>query len=226
MRYSIFLLLLALNWGCTSTTNSSTDQPTGALFPTFYVRYLQAERQLKAEARFLQGDSAQIAKPVAMDKIFFDGGAMEQLPVELENPRYKSVRTGEFKPPYQFEFEQGDYKNTYSVDIPPIDSFTLVGPLSLKEGGNLQWSGSPLSAGESIVILISDAKGTTGVVNLKGPHSNTKTRIEPSTIKKLTVGDAQMYLVRKKDQVQTQESGRIVSSIEFYSDTKTVRITE
>lgn len=223
----LFLLLTGGIFACRSGSGegdpSAEPQP---LYANFFVRYLELERTLKAQASFRTGDSLATARPVAVEGgIAFQGSGMEQRELGQDLIRYHYQRSGDYRPPYTFRFtDPGGVRREYTIDLKPVAGFRVTPRISRSGGGAFSLSDGALEAGESLVVLITDARNQAASVTIEGPAAQQEHRIPSAPLAPLTPGRGQVYLVRKKT-TQLQE-GRLTVLLEgeFYSETLDIEI--
>ena len=185
-----------------------------------YVRYLEPDQKMEAEAVVYEKDSSNSNIPVSVDKgVFFEDGAMSKK--ELLNGQrisYKTSRKKKFDGSYSFKF---NFSSTDSlileVDQSPIDSFWVLGPVSRNKSAFINWISDPLLVDESLVVLFNDKTNSATSFELKGPSESKKFEIPPKTFENTEAGEVQYYLVKRKLSNTLKENLTIITNLEYYS---------
>lgn len=222
-KYFLLAISTILLWGCENNPDLSND----VLFEEYYVRYLEAEKELKAYATFLEGDSLKNAKP----KIFFGGVAFQNSGMEVRNLPKGVVK-------YRIKNDQVSYNNPFTfkyrneegetveerLKMKPLGDFFVKDPISLSKGMTLVINDGSLSEDEQLILLFSDEKNRAFSIPIMGPTDQIAYGLTSNQIKNLSEGKGQLYLVKKQNKLR-EENNRIISSnIEFYSKTLEIYI--
>lgn len=194
--------------------------PTPKLTADLYVRYLADNAEFTAQATFKEGDTIETARPKAMPGgVAFQNSGMEQRSIS-GIVRYEMKRRGPFNPPFIFSFnnEKGE-KQHLDVALNPIDSFYVKGQAVKTAGLTLGVNASPLAAGESLVVLLSDQAGQSASLKFAGPFNTQELFVPGSTFVALQPGKLQIYLVRTSTQTKDEPRQSLVAVGEYYSAT-------
>lgn len=229
-RYSILIPFLILGsmffFGCRST---QPQEKPNHLFAEFFVRYLQAEQELKAHASFYEGDTIKTAVPKSFaGGATFQGQSMEARNLPGGTIRYIYEQLGSYADTFQFSFKD-DFGQSRGIPVAmtPIDSFAVQGgQASRSTGMGLYARGGQLSRGESMVLLFSDENQKASTILLTGPSAGEAYRIPAAKVETLSPGKNTLYLVKKKRTVEKGDSLSILADIEFYTRTIEVEIVE
>ncbi|MEL7121400.1 MAG: hypothetical protein AAFO07_18275, partial [Bacteroidota bacterium] len=128
MKYTVVLssLLLILLFGCNSSTTS--EESNEKTFVSLYVRYLEAERDLKATATILQGSEIGNARSIkAAEPVFLNGQAMQERKLPEKIYRYTLQDNGLAYPQnfnYNFRLPNGQ-KNDIAVQMESVVNFSV-----------------------------------------------------------------------------------------------------
>lgn len=199
------------------------------LFAEFFVRYLQAEGQIKAHASFFEGDSIQSAVP----KAFAGGVAFQGIGMNVRNLpggtiRYTFEERGEYADTFLFRFQDGLGQNREAaLSMAPIDSFAVAGgQASRSTGMSLYASGGKLSPEERMVLFFSDADNKASTIMLSGPSAGDTYRIPAAKVETLRPGGHTLYLVKKKKTAIKGDTLSRVADIEYYTNTIDIEVVE
>lgn len=224
-NYLIVFFVLSLwgIWSCQQPTSEAA--PPSHLITDFYVRYLQAERQLKAYSSFFEGDSLPGATPVARENVRVGGMKMVQRHLPKGDIRYTLTRTTDFPEQFQLTYEDaGGDRREYTSALAPVPRFAFEGPVRLGAGATLVVEGAPLQENEELVLLFSSPDNKATSISLTGPSEDNIFRLDSAQLQALTAGPHQLYLVRKKRTTEEQSNGTIHSTLEFYTNTIAVTV--
>ncbi|MDX1667617.1 MAG: hypothetical protein R3350_10320 [Saprospiraceae bacterium] len=224
-RFLIFAFLWASLGSCQQEPPPSEAK---MIFADFFVRYLQTEQQLLAQATLMEGDSLGDTRPlVPSGGISFQGFEMEarQLPEGIV--RYALIRSSSYPDSLRFECSlDGDRGFTYNTAMSPVIDFRVDDPIIKEKGLNLTLAGPALQADQSLVLLFTDQDDKASSVTLSGPRESNRYLLPPEKISKLSPGPGQLYLVKKQRRVDRQGQRSVVSEIEFYTRNKDIVVVE
>lgn len=228
-RYSgrwVAFVILALATAC---QNGSDEQPPPHLFAELFVRYLQAEKELKATATFFEGDSIRTAAPKTMPGgVAFQGSGMEARPLPGGTVRYFLQRKGDYAAefPFSFKNDKGP-KQQYALSMTPIDTFYITEDKASKsQGMSLFARGGRLQPGESLVFLFSDARNQAFSFTLDGPSQGEEYQIPPIQLEGLQPGPHQLYLVKKKKTAERKPGLSVLADLEYYTRVAELEVVE
>lgn len=216
------LLLLGILTAC---KQKDTQVETPLQFVEVLVRFLAPENQYKAQIMFFEGDSLENAQPVQQfSGVSFQNQPMEEKVLDASMFRYERLQTGPYKSRQVFEFsEESGKKQQISIAMDPIVRFAIDTQLYQSKGGSLQLEDSGLEAGETLLLLLSDANGNTYSIEKAGPLAKIIS-LTPSDLQPVPAGTYELYLVKKQIR-EIKTANRIVfSTIEYYSALKTVQV--
>ena len=229
MKYTVVLtsLLLIFLFGCNSSTTS--DESNEKTFVSLYVRYLEAERDLKATATILQGSEIGNARSVkAAEPVFLNGQAMQERKLPEKIYRYTLQDNGLAYPQnfnYNFRLPNGQ-KNDIAVQMESVANFFVDSLCNKKEGLSLQLN-STFSAEESVVVLYTDANNKAHALEINGDQITEEPMLlSPAQIADWPSGKGNIYLVKKSRTVTTNEDTVIESNVEYYGETRELELVE
>jgi len=219
----LFLLLSTLLViGC--QTDPKPKQAEPIIFSSYYVRYMEPERELKAEATFRQGDSQQNAQAKQFNSVTFNNKEMVFKELSANNKRYIFNASMDFSSDdLQFGFiNDAGQKESQPFSFSPITKLSVQGTINKSKGAAISWEGGPLTAEESVVCLFDNAANKSTSLIIKGPSNGSQINIPPEKMNGLTPGTAELYLVRKKR--IRKESGKRISFAQMEYYTKTIEV--
>ena len=222
-RYFLLAITTFLFWGCENNANLNNE----ILFEEYYVRYLEAEKELKAYATFLEGDSLQNAKP----KIFFGGIAFQNSGMEVRNLPKGVVKysitndNASYSNPFTFKYRNEEGVAIEEVlEMKPLGDFFVKDNISLSKGMTLVINDGSLSEDEQLVLLFSDEKNRAFSIPIMGPSEQIEYTFTNDQIQNLSEGKGQLYIVKKQSKIKEGENRSVSSNIEFYSKTLEIYI--
>lgn len=221
------LLFCFLFVSCQSDSKSTQIEDKKTTFANFYLRYLQAEKKVKAEAFFRKGESAKVGSAVEYKNgVRFDGGAMQMKSV-VGRKLYKSERLTDFNSTYTFEVDPGNANGySHALKINPISNYSLENGVSKSKGIQLKWEGSPLSQAEQLVLLFTDSQNRAFNINIDGPTEHSAASIPKERLEKMKYGNGSLYLVRKFNSISKTEGKQINAASEFYTNAINIKVVE
>lgn len=226
MRYLFGILILCTLAACQNEQAAANEVK---LFANYYVRYLQNEQQLKAEASFKKGLEKENAKKIDL------AGEIRLLntpliPININGSilRYQLEQKTKLKPNYEFvlEHDSGELSK-HKIEISPIREFSLEnGVASQSKGFQLNWEGANLSENDRLLIMITDQNDKAHSITINGPTSGQSAAIQGTDLLGLATGNGYIYLVKKSNQEEIQNKTVINSLAEYYTDRILVEIVE
>ena len=214
--HTFFFLLTVMTFSCSAP--QMKEQPEHFI-ADFFVRYLEAEKQLKANANFFIGDSIRTAHPVDVNGgVFFQGKIMGKRELPDHGARYAVTRTSEFEERFLFTYRDNrDRSQELLITMSPVGNFSISGAPSKSGGLTLQVENGKLSAGETLILFFSDAGDKAMTITFNGPISDPAYSLSPQELAGLPAGPTQLYLVKKAANIQTRDGQTQISTIEYYT---------
>jgi len=195
---------------------------------SYYLRYLEEEQTLKAEATFRQGDSLANAKAKTYAGVFFNNQEMTFKKLSDANQRYVLNTTGEFPSGdlvFSFINDNG-HKEGQPFSFSPMKSLATKGLVSKSKGATLTWEGKALGDQESVICLFSDENNRTTNTIVRGPTDGPQISIPPEKLSALTTGKGNLYLVRKNRSRKDEANRSSFAVLEYYTTTIDVEVGE
>lgn len=220
-----FVLLLSLCFSCESSQKESKQSEI--LQIDFYIRYLQSDKQLKAEISFSEMDSIKKIMPKRMDEVLFQGDALDGKKL-LNQYRYQVTKASTFSEIYNFSYRlNGQEIQEQLVAVNAIADFTIKkDKISKTAGTTITFDTSPLKVNEEFIVLISDENGKTSTIKIKEMPSDFMVKILPDQISSLKTGIGTVYVVRKNTIEIDQLSAYLQGRTEYYTAVKELEIIE
>ncbi len=218
---SLATISILFTLGCKSDSKVEAPKETKHIFAKYYVRYLQTEKELKAEVSFKEGDSLATARSIVLTDVTF-----EEEPMNVQNLgkthgiRYVSRKTGLYKDQYTFNYN-GDQLGSMShaVKMNTITDFKLKdNKIDKKTGGTLIWQGKPLQKNQELILLFTDEQKKAFPLQIKGPSDKTEIKLSAKDLIGLTSGKGQLMLVKKQISQSKEDNFSKISEMEFYSN--------
>lgn len=228
MKYITGFLFIFFFTACQSDTDVRQNNDI-KLFADLYVRYLQNEQQMKAEASFKKGLNLKNAEKVDFDgEIKLNNRLLSPVKIKDAIFRYQLSQEQAFKERYNFALteDNGDEAN-HSIKISPIAKFSLTeGAASKANGFELKWDGANLTKAERLLVMITDKNSKAHSISVNGPSENQSISITGADLEPLDTGNGYIYLVKKQEN-ETIEQNTIISSLaEFYTDRILIEIVK
>ncbi len=219
MKHIFFFILTALAFSSCKTA----DKPKKYSLDC-YVRFLESEGRIRAEATLREGD----ANPQPVEA---PGGiTYQKKPMTLRQAAgfsYKTESSGgvQLKHIFSWKDEKG-VSHDFEMDLSPITDFGFGSKtISRQKPASFRWSGLPLGKGETIVFLWENAAlGKTVPMEIYNTGGMPIIEFPAAQIAKLDAGTWTLYLVRKK-LTKTDADGVANSGIiEYYTKTDTIEV--
>lgn len=220
MKYIFFTFLTAM--AC-SACQSSNPEPKRTL--ECYVRFLETEGAIHAEATLREGDTLQ--QPVEVPGGFsYQGKAMKLR--SLPAITYVDDHGGGFDLKHRFDWKDAkNQEHTFEMEMSPISEFGFGAPaISRSKPQTFRWKGAPLDKGEALVFMWENsALGQTVPMNV---INSTQSQVDfpAAKLAELAPGQWTLYLVRKK--LTKADAGGVAASgiIEYYTRTDSIEVGE
>lgn len=214
---------------CFAACNSkpTKTKPAETLFANFYIRYLETEKLMKAEAFFLKGDSLKNAVSFQPGGgVSFQNSGTESRTLPNQSVRYGFENQADYPTDFEFKFENPDGENqSQTFRLNPAGNFSVKSGLSKSKGSVLILEDDKLEEGESFVFLITDSENQTISLITKLNEDNTF-EIPAEKLEKLAVGKIKFYPVKKQVKEVSENGYHYTSTIEYYSRTYTFELAE
>lgn len=218
VKLILLLFVLTSFFSCQNEpTKSDIDQPT--TFANFYVRFMEAEKRIKATAIFDQGEDEKNTTSLKIENgVFFHNANMDERKIQKVGIRYSYEMGGQFSESFRFRFtDPVKGKMNYDVKMNPIQNISIPNGISKSKGMIINWEGNPLNENESLVFLIKGEKGNPIHFEVKGKTEASQISIPAGKIKALTLGTAKIEIVRKQSIVTEDPNFIAQCSSEFYT---------
>lgn len=229
-RVFISVLLIALGLFVSRCQQAPTQEETvPTTYADLFVRYIAPQAQLKATAAFREGDSLSTARPVEIPGgVKYQGQPLEKRPLPGQQVRYTTDTRSAFTRQHRFQFRGADgQEHEITLALAPVDSFSVVGgTASRSEGLKLYIENEQLEAGESIVLLFSDADNNATTLTLTNPAARDTFPVAGIRLRKLKPGPHKVYLVKKRHQQISLDGVEATADLEYYTAEQAFLLTE
>lgn len=226
----ITLFLVFLAFGCQSDsnyTNNLAKHGNDKIFGNLYVRYIQPDNQMKAEANFSKGSSKSSSQPIELvGGVSFQGSGLSARKILDKIIKYSTERVSNYKKDYRFGFNIDGEKINIPMEMASVDSLFPLSEASITNGMKMKIFGDNFSKNERLVALISDKTNyTTSFVVSKITKNNTF--VLPGTaFEKLKKGKGNIYVVRKRTNQYNEKKYELNTTTEYYSKLYPIKISE
>ena len=220
MKYIFFSILCALTF---IHCKQEQAQPGKSL--ECYVRFMETESKVQAEASMHQGTDKQSQALEVPGGLVFQGAAMRK--IAYTGISYRSEYPAVFQPEFSFEWKDEQQKRVkFDLVMHPVANFGFgKGTLERNQPAVLSWEGDALEKGESLVCLW-EGISSQQTISWEIYSSGEKSAIDfpAAKINELSPGLWKLYVVRKK-LTKSSAGGVTMSGItEFYSKTDTLNV--
>lgn len=184
-----------------------------------YVRYIEDQAQLRAEATLLDADSAAVEPPGGLR---FQGQVMSKPPVAGAGYRYQHNGVAGDKALFGWTNAAGR-QHEFALPMLPVQDFGFgPPPVYHNRPDTLRWQGEPLTPGETLVLMWEN-KETNQTKPMEIYSSSVQKEIvfPAAKMAELTPGDWSLYLVRRK-MVKGDAAGVPATGVvEYYTRSQT-----
>ena len=142
---------------------------------------------------------------------------------------YRYEYSADFLPEHVFEWrDKKNNKSLFRMSIDPIKVFSLNSKtISASKPAVLQWEGTPLGKGETMVLMWEDtAKGLTAPMEVSTKSGQPLIDIPAARLKDIVPGDWTLYVVRKKLIKDSVADMPVNGIMEYYSKPIPVKVTK
>ena len=222
--YFFTLLLFIFVLACGKTADPSDS---GHVNADYYVRYLAAGRQLKAEARFTDGVEPQSTRSKRIrGGVQFLGKPMEMQTLKEQQYRYIYTDTMDFPSEIYFQYGENADLSREELVMTPIDYYKAKGPAGKTTGLTLITRQNLLKGNASLVVLLADQRNRAASHTIRGPSLDSVYQIPPDVFQDLETGPGSLYLVKRMKKTREQARQTITATLEYYTDTLGVEIRD
>lgn len=226
MKFIVALITIASLVACNTTPKSTTPERYPIERVNGYVRYMAQARTLHAELTFKSDSLPEIAGDVTLNN---EKMTPKELPVVGIQYR-KDLERVNFVNGYTFAYIEKDGTPVkWSVALDEFRQLKIVSDgISKTTGGLLTWEGEPLKKDiDGLVLLFTDAAGSTFQINHSGITKGTQFEILPSVATRLAVGKATLLATLKRTTVKRADNEPDkIGQIEYYFAPITFEVKE
>lgn len=198
-------------------TGCSNPQGDGFYAAEYFVRYLEGEGAIKAEARIYTGKDATDAKPALCESVRFREYEMKAHPDLPGLYQYEALISYAKECRFSFRLSKGSDEIDYRYQMPGIARFTLSDSLGIDKGLLLDWEGPALQQGETIVLIFEKADHTTAEAMVTGPTLQNRILIPKAQLKGINAGEWSVYLVLRSKTEIVESDHSITAESAYYT---------
>jgi hypothetical protein len=230
LSFILITIFSIMALGCQSDPSTQDQSVKNILSGQFYVRYLQTEKELKAEVTFNTPIENGQTEPIELTSVSFEGEPMKirRLSKPVQIIRYDHLQRGLYQSNYRFEFKHdklGLLTNTLSMN--PILKFSVPNNRVKKsEGLIINWEGFPLTSEQRLVLFFTDENKQAFTAEVEGPTESSTIKLSSDKVTGLKPGQNQLALIQKQLRTKVQNGFQSLSEIEFYTDPITIVVEE
>ena len=230
MKYIYILILTQVFLSMSACQSDEKSNQTNAktLFINYEVRYLEDEKELRGLVYFKEGDSIQTAVSKEFSNTTFQNSAMKKQDLGARGSRYILNRKGPYSSNLDFSYKNNEgIPFNYDLSMPAVGNFSIKeGDIQKGKGATIEWNGKALDPSQSLVLMFTDKDKQFSSISIKGPSPISQFFIPSSDLDKLTLGNGQLYLV-KKQVLKTQEQNQaILSVVEYYTSPIDIKVVD
>lgn len=222
--YFFILLLFISVLACRENSDQSDSVHFNA---DYYVRYLAANQELKAEAQFTDGVEPQsIRSKRIAGGVEFQGKPMKMQTLKEQRYRYIYTDTTVFPSEIYFQYSRNKDLAREELAMTPIDYYRTSGPAEKTAGLTLVTRQNLLKGNESLVVLLADRHNRAASYTIPGPTQDSIHQVPPDVFQDLETGPGSLYLVKRMKKTIEQARQTITATVEYYTDTLRVQIID
>jgi len=230
MKYIYILILTQVFLSMSACQSDETKNQTNArsLFINYEVRYLEDEKELRGLAYFKQGDSIRTAVSKDFSNVTFQSSAMKKQNLGARGSRYILNRKGSYSSNLDFSYNNNEgIPINYDLSMPAVDAFSIKeGKIQKSKGATIVWNGKALDASQSLVLMFTDKDNQSSSISIKGPSQVSKVFIPSSDLSRLTLGEGQLYMVKKQVLKTQEQNQRVFSIVEYYTSAIDINVVD
>lgn len=164
----------------------------------FYIRYISEGNQFNSLCKISYADTLAEGEPdTANYFITLNNKDMKQIipPSGVKHYNLKTVMANPGE--YEIKIKEPDGNIiSQSTRLTSIDSLQINPDVSKSKGLTISYAGKPLSASESIIVMIISDNNKSASSTIQGPTSGQNITVKPQDLALLNDGKADLYLIR------------------------------
>ncbi|GEM_PF-4374451 len=224
--FALLLGLLGL-YACQSDSDRqdesmAEDQPP--IRGNLFVRYIEDDKRLKAEAYFFEGKDETDTKPKHFKGgVQFLGSGMGERSIGDRYYKYQYENTLAWQDNYSFSLTDDAGKThrfSFGESPKPLTSFELPPAFSKSKTTYISFSPAHLPEGSYVAALLTDADKKVATTKVKGPSEEGKLAITPKLLEKMKNGEVEVYLVRVDSKRIEEPPFSLGFTLEYYTPIK------
>ncbi len=215
-KYLILIICSSLLFSCQPTKVKPKVENYNFSKINAYIRYLAQTREFLAEITFKTDSTIQLQGEVLVNN---EAMIAKRLPMVGLQYRLRKEHTN-FVNAYTFSYPEKDGRLIeWSIDMAAFSNLKVVseGGLSQEKGGLVAWEGEPLGKDDGLILIFTDAEGSTFKINHTGLTKGKTFAIQPIYVQRLVKGTASVLITRQKTVVERTPDGKSkMIRIEYY----------
>ena len=219
-RFNIFVSLAGLSlllYAC-NTSPDTKEQPLSA---DLYIRYLEDDKQYKAQFALANADSTTLE----VDQVSLMGRTMDLRKLPDGLTRYNLTLDGapfQSQVPLLYQPAKTATSRQDLVQLPFIEKWEVL-TADAYAGLECRWSPAPLQEGESIILVLTDSLRHVMTIETNTAATDSSITVSPQNLGEMQPGMLEIYLVRRRNWIQTTSPNQSLSiQAEYYTGAKTI----
>ncbi len=199
----------------------STEARQGPIKGNLFVRYIENDKHIKAEAYFFEGNDETDTKPKRFAKgVKFLGSGMGERQMGDRYYKYQYENTIGWQDNYFFTLTDdagNEHRFEFGESQPPLSDFQLPATLHRGQVNKVSFSPAHLPEGSYVAILLTDANNKAATTKIVGPSDEGSISIQPKLLEKLQSGPAEAYLVHVQSKRIEKPPFSLSFTVEYYT---------
>ena len=221
---SVILIFLSACTTKNSGKNPATPQ-SETVYGNLYVRFIEDQKVVKAEASLARGISPEKAIPLEIEGgVSFQSSGMTKRSIRDKIIRYETTIPSDYFHPFQFGVKLNGEQHKLELDMTPLGDFFLPEKEQTEDNMVVVAQEGSLSMGEQMVFMVSDAENKAASIIVEGPHPDIKFFLNKQQLSSLKKGEGKMYIVKKQLSSIKRVPFDVVTELEYYTKAIDVEI--
>lgn len=199
-----------------------------ATIEKYYIRFLQEEKETRAEASFFTGSNFEEAQARDIEAITFQDRSMKAQNLGARGIRYFYRSRVPYNTTYKFTYnEKASSSQQRQFEMDGIEEFLIKeGKVDRSDGITLVWKGEALDSTQSMVLMFTDENKKASYTTIEGPTETPEIKINSDQLANLSPGKGELYLVKKQNRSVQEHQAMILASMEFYTRPIKIEVQE
>ncbi len=206
-------------------SSSSTAAEELPIRGNLFVRFIEDDKHLKAEAYFFQGNDDTDTRPKSFARgVKFLGSGMGERRVGDKYVKYQYENNMDWRQEGYFftltDDEGREHRFSFTEGVDHLQDFELPKTIYKDKTNYISFTPAHLPEGEQIAVLITDSNNKAATTKVKGPSEEGKITLTPEMLKNLSTGKAEAYLVHIQSKRIEEPPFSLSFTIEYYTPLK------